>query len=164
MTEATDGGAGGAPRRSAAHGHFDLERHYDAPIARVWRALTDPVAKAKWFVGPPGEWEELERHIDIREGGRELAKGRFKSGLVSTFEATYLDVTPRERLVYSYVMHLDARKISVSLATMQLRGEDGGTRLLVTEQGVFLDGYEDAGSRQRGTVLLLDAIGASLND
>jgi hypothetical protein len=61
-------------------------------------------------------------------------------------------------------MHLDDRKISVSLATMQLMAEDGGTKLLVAEQGAFLDGYDDAGSREHGTGFLLDQLGASLND
>jgi hypothetical protein len=36
------------------------------------------------------------------------------------------------------------------------------TTLKVTEQGAFLDGYDDDGSRERGTGFLLDEIGASL--
>jgi uncharacterized protein YndB with AHSA1/START domain len=157
-------GAAGTHARSIVHASFHLERHYEAPIERVWRALTDQEAKQKWFSGPPGEWELLERHMDVREGGRELAKGRFKSGVVSTFDASYHDVVRHERLVYSYVMHLDDKKISVSLATMELKGENGGTTLMVTEQGAFLDGYDDAGSREHGTAYLLDRLGASLND
>jgi hypothetical protein len=35
---------------------------------------------------------------------------------------------------------------------------------MVTEQGAFLDGYDDAGSRERGTNQLLDMLGASLSD
>ena len=31
--------------------HFHLERTYEAPVARVWRALTDEAAKQKWFAG-----------------------------------------------------------------------------------------------------------------
>ena len=157
-------GAVGTHTRSVVHASFHLERRYDAPVARVWRALTDQAAKEKWFGGPPGEWELLERTMDVREGGRELAKGRFKSGMVSTFEASYHDVVRHERLVYSYVMHLGDKKISVSLATMQLKNDEGGTRLMVTEQGAFLDGYDDAGSREHGTGWLLDRLGASLED
>jgi hypothetical protein len=60
-------------------------------------------------------------------------------------------------------MHLDEKKISVSLATMQLKAAGAGrTELKVTEQGAFLDGYDDAGSRERGTGFLLDKLGASL--
>jgi uncharacterized protein YndB with AHSA1/START domain len=84
--------------------------------------------------------------------------------MVTTFDAIYHDVIPNERLVYSYEMHLDDKKISVSLATMQLESEGGKTTLKVTEQGAFLDGYDDAGSREHGTGILLDALGASLKD
>jgi uncharacterized protein YndB with AHSA1/START domain len=111
--------------RSVVHATFHLERTYDAPIARVWQALTDEQAKQKRFGGTPGEWELLERHMDVRVGGSERLKGHWKGGIVSTFDATYHDVVPNERLVYSYMMHLDSKKISVSLATMQLTAEGG---------------------------------------
>jgi uncharacterized protein YndB with AHSA1/START domain len=150
--------------RSVVHAAFHLERTYDAPAARVWRALTDPLAKQKWFGGPEGRWEPIERHMDVRVGGTERVKGRWEGGVVSTFDAIYHDVIPLERLVYSYVMHLDEKKISASLATMQLRADGARTTLMVTEQGAFLDGYDDAGSREHGTGLLLDAIGVSLSD
>jgi len=65
-------------------------------------------------------------------------------------------------VIYSYEMHLDDRKISVSLATLELKPAGIGTRLVMTEQGAFLDGYDDAGSRERGTNHLLDALGKSL--
>jgi uncharacterized protein YndB with AHSA1/START domain len=150
--------------RSVVHASFHLERTYDAPVARVWRALTDETAKAKWFSGTPGRWELLERHMDVRVGGTERVKGRWEGGVVSTFDATYHDVIAEERLVYSYVMHLDNKKISVSLATMQVKAEGSRTTLMITEQGAFLDGYDDAGSREHGTGFLLDALGVSLLD
>jgi uncharacterized protein YndB with AHSA1/START domain len=150
--------------RSVVHASFHLERTYDAPVARVWRALTDETAKAKWFSGTPGRWELLERHMDVRVGGTERVKGRWEGGVVSTFDATYHDVIAEERLVYSYVMHLDNKKISVSLATMQVKAAGSRTTLMITEQGAFLDGYDDAGSREHGTGFLLDALGVSLLD
>ena len=82
--------------------------------------------------------------------------------MVTTFDAVYFDVVAGERLVYAYELSLDERKISVSLATLQLEAEADGTRLTVTEHGAFLDGYDDAGSREHGTGALLDALGASL--
>jgi uncharacterized protein YndB with AHSA1/START domain len=157
-------GGGDAPARSVAHGVFHLERTYDAPAERVWRALTDETAKQKWFGGTPGTWELLERQMDVRPGGRERLKGRWESGIVSTFDATYFDVIPNERLVYAYEMHMNDRKISVSLATMQLEAKGGRTTLKVSEQGAFLDGYDDSGSREQGTGFLLDALGASLRE
>lgn len=147
--------------RSVAHGVFSLERLYEASPARVWKALTDERAKAKWF-GTPGKWTLIERTMDVRVGGRERLKARWESGMVTCFDATYFDVIDQHRLVYAYEMRLDEVKISVSLATMQIKAEGAKTRLMVTEQGAFLDGYDDAGSREHGTGLLLDALGASL--
>jgi uncharacterized protein YndB with AHSA1/START domain len=158
------GGAGESDKRSVVHATFHLERTYDAAPSRLWRALTHPDAKAKWFGGAQGEWELLERSMDVRPGGRERLKGRWSGGTVSTFDAVYHDVIEAERLVYSYDMYLNEKKISVSLATMQLKAAAEGTTLMVTEQGAFLDGYDDAGSREHGTGLLLDALGASLAD
>jgi uncharacterized protein YndB with AHSA1/START domain len=155
---------GSAEARSVVHDTFALERTYDAPVSRLWAALTDEAAKQKWFGGTPGQWELLERRMDVRIGGREYLKGRWEGGVVSTFDAIYHDVVLNERLVYTYEMQIDDKKISVSLATIQLTAGDGKTTLTVTEQGAFLDGYDDAGSRAQGTGHLLDALGTSLKD
>ena len=154
-------GAQASASRSVVHGSFRLERSYPATREQVFKALTDPDAKAKWFVGGPG-YTTLARHMDVRPGGREHLQGRWESGLVSTFDARYFDVIPNERLVYAYEMHLDERKISVSLASFELRAEGTGTRVAMTENGAFLDGYDDDGARERGSNMLLDALGASL--
>ena len=150
-------------QRSVVHSTFRLERQYPASPARVFRALAEREAKDRWFARSDG-LTLIERSMDVRPGGRETAKARWTSGMVSTFDALYYDVVPDTRLVYVYEMHLDTRKISVSLATIDIKARDGGTHLVMTEQGAFLDGYDDAGSRERGTNSLLDALGASLTD
>ncbi len=153
-----------ASQRSVVHAIFTVERTYDAPVERLWRALSDEAEKAKWFGGAAGEWTPIERAMDFREGGRERAKGRWASGVVSTFDAVYHDIVPNERIAYAYEMHLNEKKISVSLATMQISpAGPGRSTLKVTEQGAFLDGYDDAGSREKGTGFLLDKLGASLS-
>ena len=153
------GSSGG---RSVVHGAFHLERTYDATEEQVYSALSDEAAKNRWFYGPKG-WRPIERFMDFRVGGRERAKGQFEGGVTTTFDAIYHDIVPNERIVYSYEMHLDGKKISVSLATMQINSAGPGRAALkVTEQGAFLDGYDDAGSREQGTGFLLDKLGASL--
>jgi uncharacterized protein YndB with AHSA1/START domain len=148
--------------RSVVHAAFHLERTYDASADAVYKALSEEAAKSRWFVGPPG-WRLIERVMDFRVGGRERVKGGFEGGVTTTFDAVYHDIVPRERIVYAYEMRLDERKLSVSLATLQIKtAGEGRTKLLVDEQGAFLDGYDDAGSRERGTADLLDKLGASL--
>ena len=148
-------------RRTATHGTFTLERIYDAAPARVFKAWADPAIKARWFVGP-SDWQLLERSIDFRIGGKERLSGRKGSGIVSAFDAVYHDIVPDQRLLYCYDMRLDGRHISVSLATVGLKPEGAGTRLTMTEQGVFLDDYDDGGSRERGMRLLLEQLGGAL--
>jgi uncharacterized protein YndB with AHSA1/START domain len=152
--------------RSVQHGTFKIERDFPHPPERVFAAWADPKAKGKWFAGPAGQWTQIEREMDFRIGGRERLKGKFNRGTVSDFDALYLDIVPRERIVYTYSMHVDEKKISVSLATIQFEaakvGGRAGTKLVVTEQGAFLDGYDDAGNRERGTQGLLDNLSTSL--
>ena len=145
--------------RTAVHDSFTLTRDFPASPARVFAAFADPAAKARWFVGG---YETLERFMDVREGGQERLSGRWPNGMVSSFDALYLDVIADRRLVYAYTLHLDDRKISVSLATLSLAAIEGGTRLVLTEQGTFLDGYQDAGAREQGTAGLLGQLAAFL--
>jgi uncharacterized protein YndB with AHSA1/START domain len=145
---------------SVVHATFTVERIYNAPPEKVFHALSDKNAKARWFEGGEG-YTVLERDMDFRPGGRDRLKGRWENGRVSTFDAIYFDIVPNERIVYAYEMSLDDRKISVSLATIELAPTQTGTRLVLTEQGAFLDGNDD-GSRERGTNYLLDQLGESL--
>jgi uncharacterized protein YndB with AHSA1/START domain len=151
-----------SPPRSVVHATFCIERTYPASPAEVFKALTDPAAKAKWFTGGNG-YTLLAREMDVRPGGREHLQGRWETGVVSTFDAVYHDVVVDERIVYAYEMRMDDRKISVSLATFELKPVGNHTRLVMTEQGAFLDGYDDAGSRKRGSSFLLDALGNSFS-
>ena len=59
-----------------------------------------------------------------------------------TFDATYLDIVPDERIIYAYEMTIDGQRISASLASIELRPVPGGTHLSLTEHGIFLDGLD----------------------
>ena len=147
--------------RSTQHATFVIERSYDAVPARVFAAFSDPKAKARWFEGP-AEWNKGRQEFDFRVGGRERISGGPKGGPVHSFDAYYHDIVPNQRIVYTYDMHLDDKRISVSLATVEFKPAGAGPRLIFTEQAVFLDGYDDAGSREHGTRGLLDKLDAAL--
>ena len=151
---------------SAVHGTFTIARELPHAPGRVYAAWSDVNAKAAWFSAPTDEWTAVRREMDFRVEGGERLTGRWKSGRVTDFNARYLDIVPQRRIVYAYSMHVDDRKISVSLATIVLEpaqvGGRAGTRMTVTEQGAFLDGYDDAGSRERGTGALMDRLASSL--
>ena len=77
-------------------------------------------------------------------------------------DTLYHDIVPDQRIVWSYTMRLDETPISVSLSTIELHRDGVGTRLVFTEQGVFLDGYDGGGDRVRGTRMLLESLARSL--
>jgi uncharacterized protein YndB with AHSA1/START domain len=103
-----------------------------------------------------------EFELDFRVGGREVSRGGPQGGPVHTYEAHYQDIVADERIVYSYSMHLDQTLMSVSVATVELRAEGAGTRLVLTEQGAYLDGHDSSAQGQQGTGELLDALAAAL--
>lgn len=148
--------------RKTAHATFSIERVYPATPARLFRAWSDPAAKAQWFAGPKDWKQDRPREMDFRVGGREHVSGGPSGAPPHRFDAIYYDIVPNERIIYGYEMHIGETRISVSLATIELKPEGQGTRLIFTEQAVFLDGYDDAGSRERGTKGLLDQLGAAL--
>jgi uncharacterized protein YndB with AHSA1/START domain len=146
---------------SVTHATFVLDRTYDAAPARVFAAWADQKAKAKWFVGPD-EYESGDHELDFRVGGRERMSGGAPGGPVYTYEARYSDIVPNERIVSTYEMYQDKTRISVSVATIEFAPAADGTRLVVTEQGAFLDGLDTVESREQGTGTLLDALGEAL--
>lgn len=138
---------------SITHDSFSLERTYPAAPARVFAAWASHAAKAQWFGG--GEVDAAEHTLDFRVGGRERLTGSVHGHSVE-FDALYQDIVEDERIVWSYDMHMDGRRISVSLASVELTGVEGGTRLVMTEQGAFLDGLDENASRRAGTEQFLD--------
>ena len=152
-------------QRSTQHATFVIERSFAASPSRVFQAWADPAAKARWFKGPD-DWIAGEQFIDFRVGGRERLSGGPKGGQVHAFDCHYQDIVPNERIVYAYRMTLDGKPLSSSLASIEIRPEGEGTRLTLTEYGVYFDGFgeADAGGREHGTNWLMDRLGESLKD
>jgi uncharacterized protein YndB with AHSA1/START domain len=150
-------------RKPIEHSSFVIERHFEFPVEKVWRAWTDPSAKAAWFNGGADLVEKI-REMDFRVGGRDRFVGKWKSGMTSDFTNTYLDIVRNERIVYTYWMSLNDKLISFSLATVEFIARDGGADLKLTEQGAFVDGFEDKGGREHGTNAIIDKLHAFLRE
>jgi uncharacterized protein YndB with AHSA1/START domain len=109
--------------RSVVHASFTITRRWNARPERVFAAFADQAQKEKWFAGP-GAWDAIEREFDFRENGVEILVGRWKSGMVTRFHCVYRDIVPASsiedgRIVYSYTMYQDDKKISVSQAAIE---------------------------------------------
>jgi uncharacterized protein YndB with AHSA1/START domain len=147
---------------TVAHDTFVIERTYNVPVAQVFRAWAEPKLKARWFAGSAdalGDGYEL----DFRVGGHEVNRGGPPGGPVYTYESEFRDIVPEQRIVYTYEMHADTSRISVSVATVQFRSQGGSTQLILTEQGVFLDGHDTVAQREEGTRSLLESLATILN-
>jgi uncharacterized protein YndB with AHSA1/START domain len=147
---------------TVAHETFVIERIYNVPVAQTFRAWADPVLKARWFAGS-AEALGAGYELDFRVGGHEVNRGGPPGGPVYTYESEYRDIIPEQRIVYTYEMYADETRISVSVATVQFRSQDATTHLVVTEQGVFLDGHDTVAQREEGTQSLLESLAAILN-
>jgi len=143
-------------KRSTTHATFVIERTYDAPRERVFSAWADQASKSRWF--GPGE----EHELDFRVCGSEHLLARMDDGTAYSFDAVYQDIVEGERIIYSYDMHRDDVRISVSVTTVELLPSVEGTLLRFTEQGAFLDGEDSPDSREHGTGKLLEALGETL--
>jgi len=144
------------------HGIFTIRRFWKASPERVLKAWSDPEVKAQWFTGPADRWTLIQRSMDFRPGGTEVLEGRFgDSGNTTLYEARYHLIEP-ERLVYAYDLYHSGRFHSVTLSSLTLDGENGGTAVSYTEQIVFLDGEDGTESRRHGTNLQFDMIETAL--
>ena len=147
---------------TVAHETFVIERDFDVPVAQLFRAWADPLLKARWFAGS-AEALEAAYQIDFKVGGHEVNRGGPPGGPVYTYESQFRDIVPEQRIVYTYEMHVDEVRLSVSVATVEFRSRGATSRLVVTEQGVFLDGHDTVAQREHGTRALLESLAAALD-
>ena len=144
---------------SVAHGTFVVERTYNHPVEKVWAAWADGKLKSQWF----GDKDHPASVFEFKPGGRESSSGDIPNGPTFNFDVLYQDIVPNSRIVYSYDMHMDGKKISVSLAAIEFWPEAKQTRMKLTEYGLFLDGLDNVAQRKEGTVGLMDQLGAFLD-
>ncbi|MDR3475829.1 MAG: SRPBCC family protein [Devosia sp.] len=145
---------------SVAHGTFVIDREFAHPVGKVFSAWADPAKKAKWFGDPSSD--NPAQVFEFRPGGRESNSGKIPNGPTYNFDVTYQDIVPDNRILYTYDMHMDGKKISVSLAAIEFEARGAGTRMKITEYGLFLDGLDNVEQRKAGTVGLIEQLAVFL--
>jgi len=104
-----------------------IERIFNAPRERVWRAFTDPELLAQWW--GRGNRLDIERH-EVERGGHWRFVEHGPEG-VSGFEGRYREVTPPERIVQTFEWDGMPGYVAINTATFEDLG-DGRTRVVTT--------------------------------
>jgi uncharacterized protein YndB with AHSA1/START domain len=104
-----------------------MERIFNAPRERVWRAMTDPALVAQWW--GRGNKLVIERD-EVERGGHWRYVEHAPSG-VHGFEGRYREVTPPERVVRTFEWDGMPGHVILEQATLEDLG-DGRTRLVST--------------------------------
>jgi uncharacterized protein YndB with AHSA1/START domain len=106
---------------------FRVERTFDAPRDRVWRAMTEPALLAQWW--GRGNPLTVEAH-DMRVGGRWRFVEHTDHGSFG-FSGTFREIHPPEHVVLTF--GFDGMPGKEMINEMRLEDLGGGrTRLLAT--------------------------------
>jgi len=149
---------------TVAHGQFTLEREYPVPPGRVFAAHATADEKVNWFAVPDGRFIASidEFTMDFRVGGMERMVARLGNGRQMILETRYWDIVPNERIVATYDVVIDGRRLSVSLWSVFLAATPTGTKLTTIEDGAFLDDLDHESKRLQGVTSDYDNLGTYL--
>ena len=115
---------------------LQMQRHFDAPRALVWRAWTNPEVMVLWL--GPVEWPAVSASQDLRVGGAWRACLRSPDTGQDLWQGgVYREIVPEERLDFTFKWdesHEDGPPVD-TLVTVQLSDVPGGTLMDVTHEG-----------------------------
>jgi uncharacterized protein YndB with AHSA1/START domain len=129
-----------------------IERTFNASRDRVWKALTDPALISQWW-GPGGSKVEVER-MEVWRGGHWRFVEHGTKG-PDGFEGRFREVTPPERLVYTFEWDGMPGHVAIETITLEVLGEER-TRLVTVllwhttdeRDGMLNSGMEGGINRQ----------------
>jgi uncharacterized protein YndB with AHSA1/START domain len=136
-----------APRRATittpADREVRIERIFDAPRSKVWKALTDPSLLAQWW--GRGNKVVIEKYEPQRGGHWRFVE--HADGQQHGFEGRFREVTPEERVVQTF--EWDGMPGHPVLETLTLEDlGDGRTRIV--NISLFLTNEDRDGMLQSG--------------
>ncbi len=102
-----------------------IERSFDAPRSRVWKAFTDPDLIARWW--GRGNKLVIER-MEVERGGHWRFVEHTDEGMQG-FEGRYREVTPEERIVWTFEWDGMPGHVAVDTVVFEDLG-DGRTRVV----------------------------------
>ena len=107
-----------------------IERRLNAPRDLIWKAWSDPNELAKWWCPKPWQADVVE--FDLKPGGAFHISMRGSDGEAFDNPGAFLDVQPKERIVFTSSLKAGWRPVlqdsfpMTAIITMQ--DDTGGTR------------------------------------
>jgi uncharacterized protein YndB with AHSA1/START domain len=127
MTTAAKKQSGAMTVTTPADREIRIERVFEAPRERVWRAFTEPALVAQWW--GRGNKLVIER-MEVERGGHWRFVEHGPDG-VHGFEGRFREVTPQERIVMTFEWDGMPGYVAVDTATFEDLG-DGRTKVVTT--------------------------------
>jgi uncharacterized protein YndB with AHSA1/START domain len=113
-----------------------LERTFNAPAEAVFAAWTSAEVLRRWW--PAGaDWETPVAEVDVRVGGRLRLVMRSPDGEEFGGSGEYLEITPPDRLVFTWTWDGHEGHEGTQLVEVEFREqEDGTTTVVLTNRGL----------------------------
>ncbi|MEM7226625.1 MAG: SRPBCC domain-containing protein [Pseudomonadota bacterium] len=124
-----------AQPQSKAETHvLQLTRQIKAAPAAVFAALTEAEALATWF-GPEGVSAKNVK-VDLTLGGAYSLEMHHKDELVTTLSGAYQEISPPNRLVFTWIWGMGDMAGVETLVTIELEENAEGCQLSLTHEGL----------------------------
>lgn len=104
---------------------YSIERVYDAPLSKVWKAITDKNDMKQWYF----DLSEFK----AEPGFRFSFSGKGSKGELYVHHCEVKEVIPEKKLSYSWTYE---NVSGYSLVTFELFKEGNKTRLKLTHEGI----------------------------
>jgi len=125
-----------------------FEREFNAPRKLVWEAMSNPEYFKEWW--GPREQEIIKIDMDVRTGGEWRVTSRGPDGVEHPFKGVYREITPPEKMVWTFIYDVPPINEHEAVETMTLEEIDGGQRTRLRAVSVHdskeaRDGHVEAG-------------------
>lgn len=107
-----------------------LKRRLNAAPAKVYAAWINPVLLMRWM--GPHDIENVSVDCDPRVGGRYRFVMRGQDGEIHEVSGVYREVTPNEKLVFTWAWRSTPER--ESLVTVAIKPDGGGALLTLTHE------------------------------
>lgn len=110
------------------HRSFVIQRELPGSPAHAFRFWSEYELKRRWNTCHP-DWTVIEDRFDFRVDGHERTTWRMPEGTEQSLLAHFLEIHPRQRIVYAHPMRTEGELVSSSLVTVEFEGRKGQTTI-----------------------------------